>query len=198
MNGLENIIRQIGDNARSEIDRVNTDAAAQAETIEKRYRAQAEKEAAELAARAQKNAAEREERLVSVAQMEARKTLLAARQTMVEKAFDGALEALCALPDGEYAETVAKLLAHAAPGGQGQVLFSAQDRKRVGDAAVKKANALLGEKGKFTLSDETRNIRGGFILVNGNVEVNGSFETLVRLQRGEMAHEVAQQLFPEA
>jgi V/A-type H+-transporting ATPase subunit E len=62
---------------------------------------------------------------------------------------------------------------------------------------VAKANAALGGKGKLTLSDETRPIRGGFILVNGSVEVNCTFETLVRLQRGEIAGEVAKQLFPE-
>ena len=35
-------------------------------------------------------------------------------------------------------------------------------------------------------------------LVDGNVEVNGTFETLVRLQRTQNAGAVAKQLFPEA
>ena len=53
------------------------------------------------------------------------------------------------------------------------------------------------EKGKLTLSPEDRPIRGGFLLVDGNVEVNGTFETLVRFQKGTMASEVAKILFPE-
>ena len=35
------------------------------------------------------------------------------------------------------------------------------------------------------------------LLVDGSVEVNGTFETLVRFQKGTMASEVAKILFPE-
>ena len=55
----------------------------------------------------------------------------------------------------------------------------------------------VGEKGKLTLAPETRPIQGGFLLVDGSVEVNGTFETLVRFQKGTMASEVAKILFPE-
>ena len=76
------------------------------------------------------------------------------------------------------------------------MILSAGDRTRVGADLVARANALL-KGGKLTLSGQTRPIRGGFILKNGNVEVNGTFETLVRLQRTETAGAVAKLLFPE-
>lgn len=47
----------------------------------------------------------------------------------------------------------------------------------------------------LTLSEETRNIMGGFIMVDGDVEINCTFETLVRLQREMLEKEVAQILF---
>lgn len=65
----------------------------------------------------------------------------------------------------------------------------------MGAAVVAAANRLLGEKGELTLSQETRSIQGGFVLVNGDVEVNCTFETLVRLRRGTMAGETAKLLF---
>ena len=49
--------------------------------------------------------------------------------------------------------------------------------------------------GKLTLSGETAPIQGGFILKDGNVEVNCAFDTLVRLQKAETAGQVAQRLF---
>ena len=49
----------------------------------------------------------------------------------------------------------------------------------------------------LTLAEETRPIQGGFILVNGRVEINCTFDTLVRLQRSETAGSVAKQMFPE-
>ena len=45
---------------------------------------------------------------------------------------------------------------------------------------------------------ETLPIQGGFILRSGNVEVNCTFDTLVRLQKAETAGAVAKKLFPEA
>ena len=52
--------------------------------------------------------------------------------------------------------------------------------------------------GGLTLSQETRPIKGGFILKDENVEVNCTFDTLVRLQKAETAGTVAKKLFPEA
>ena len=196
MNGIEKITQRIEADAQAEIDRILSEAREEADQITGRYKAQAEAEAASLAARNKKTAAEREERLVSVAQMEARKVGLAAKQEMVEKAYVRALEKLCAMPDKKYVETVAVLLVQAAPDGLGTVIFAPAERKRIGAEAVALANKKLGN-GKLTLSEETRPIRGGFILKNGNVEVNGTFETLVRFQKGTMASEVAKILFPE-
>ena len=56
--------------------------------------------------------------------------------------------------------------------------------------------AVMGKSGgKLTLSGETAPIQGGFILKDGNVEVNCAFDTLVRLQKAETAGQVAQRLF---
>lgn len=196
MNGIERITQRIDGEAQVEIDRITADAKEKAAQIAAKYRTQAEREASDLSARNVKAAAEREERLVSVSQMEARKVTLAAKQEMVEKAFSLALDQLCSLPEKDYIDTVAGLLILAAPAGRGQVIFSEKDRDRIGAAAVMEANRRIG--GKLILSDETRPIRGGFILSDINVEVNCTFETLVRLQKGEMAGEVAGRLFPKA
>ena len=157
--------------------------------------------------------------------MEARKTALATKQELVERAYALALEKLCALPEKEYTEVLAKLLVQASSTGREEVVFSSQDRERIGKAAVARANEMLaaaaapdlpsasGKVGEIlgkvvagvsaiaqgtamlSLSEETRPMRGGFILKDQNVEVNCTFETLVRLQRAETAGAVAKKLF---
>lgn len=228
MNGIERITQRIDADAQTEIDRILGEAQTEADRITARYQAQADAEAADLAARNQKAAAEREERLVSVAQMEARKVSLAAKQEMVEKSFDLALQTLCAMPEEQYISVCAALLVQAAPNGKGAVIFSAEERARLGAAVVSKANAMLAKEvapelpkdltdskvgallnkvvagvsalaqgtAMLTLSEETRPLKGGFILSDGNVEVNCTFDTLVRLQRAETAGAVAKHLFP--
>lgn len=195
MNGIEKITQRIDAQAQTEIDQILARARADAAQITERYQSQADREEADRKTRNEKAAAEREERLVSVAELDARKAALVAKQKMVSAAFALALKKLCSMPDEDYTKTVAELLVKAAPDGRGSVVFSAEQRQSIGPAAVAEANRLLGEKGKLTLSDETRKIRGGFILVNGDVEVNSTFETLVRLQRGVMAGEIAKLLF---
>ena len=196
MNGIEKITQRIETDTQAEIDRILGDARAEADDITDRYQAQANNEAAELAAKNQKAAAEREERLVSTAQMEARKVGLAAKQEMVEKAYDLALEKLCSMPDEKYVQTVADLLVQAAPNGHGAVIFAPAERERIGEAAVRAANEKL-HGGKLTLAEETRPLKGGFILSDGKVEVNCSFDTLVRLQKAEAAGAAAKKLIPE-
>lgn len=63
------------------------------------------------------------------------------------------------------------------------------------DKVVTGASALLAGTGMLTLSEQTRPTKGGFILSNGDVEVNCTFDTLIRLQKGTLAGQVAKVLF---
>ena len=195
MNGIERITQRISADAQAEIDRVLGEARAEAEKIAARYQAQADAEAADLDAKNKKAAAEREERLAGTAQMEARKAALAAKQEMVERAYGLALQKLCSLPEEKYTAVLAELLVQASSTGKEEVVFSEKDRRKVGKAAVDKANKDGGKK--LVLSGETRPIQGGFILRAENVEVNCAFDTLVRLQKAETAGAVVKKLFPE-
>ena len=193
MNGIDTILRRLDTDAKAEADAVLKKARQEAADITARYQAQAAQEAARLAARNEKAAEEREERLVSAAQMEGRKTILAAKQTVMEQVYDKALEKLLSLPRTQYIEVLAALLAQASPEGRGEAIFSAADRETAGQAAVDAAHAKTG--GHLMISAEPAPIRGGFLLRQGSVEVNCAFETLVRLQKTETAGLVARKLF---
>ena len=193
MNGIEKITQRIASEAQAEMDRILGDARDEAGRITASYRAQADAEARELAAKNEKAASQHEERLVSAAQMEAHKIQLAAKQEMVEKAYIQALDKLCAMPEEQYVAVLADLLVKASSNGKEEAVFSKEDRERVGKAAVEKANQLSGKQ--LRLSEETQPIRGGFILKDKNVEVNCTFETLVRLQKAETAGAVVKTLF---
>ena len=219
MNGIDKITQRIGADTQAEIDRILADAAVQAEAAADKFRTQAEAEDRDLLAKSERAAAEREERLVSAAQMEARKTLLTAKQEMVERAYQRALEKLRSLPQEQYVELLAALLVRA---------FSPEDREGAGKAAVARANELLAKEAApelplgdgvvanllnkvaagvsafaqgtamLAVSEETRDISGGFILKDGRIEVNCTFDALVRAEREQTAGEVAKLLFPEA
>lgn len=194
MDGIEKITAKIAADAQAEIDRLTAEAKAEADAITAAAAAKAQAITAELTAQGERAAAEREERMTSVAHLDARNTSLAAKQTMLDKAFELALNKLCSLEDEAYVELLAKLLVKASRTGKEQVAFNQADRDRVAKAAVARANELISG-GSLTLAEDTRAIQGGFILVDGRIETNCAFETLVRLERSNMAGEVAKTLF---
>ena len=230
MEGIEKITAKIVQDAQAEIARMNQETDEKVRSIAEAAQAQADKETADALARGQRAAQERLERLKSAAKMEQRKLELAARQEMLAQAFELALEKLCSLPEEEYVQLLTRLVLEASTTGKEQLVFSPQDRARVGKQVVVAANeamvkqvapelpdaisdtkvgAFLGKvvnsttamvtgTGMLTLSEETRPMKGGFVLVDGDVEVNCSFETLVRLQREKLEKEVDQVLFPKA
>ena len=188
------VIDENGKATEAEIAAIRAEARRQADEITARYEAQAKREAEEIAARGRRSAEERQARLASVAQLDARKLELAAKQEMLAKAYDRAMERLTRLPDEEYVGLLAGLAAEASSTGREEVILSQKDRARYGKQVVTQANERLGD-GHLTLSVQTRPIRGGLILSDGDVEVNCTFETLVRLLRGEMDRTVVEVLF---
>jgi len=195
MDGIEKITARILEDAKCEADEIAAQAKQKANEVAERYAKQAQQEAQAILTRGEKAAAERLERLESAADMERRKMLLAAKQQVLAEAFEQALENLCSLPEQEYIDLLAGLAIKAAHSGKEQLIFSAADRARVGKQVVMAANERLGGRGALTLSEQTRNFRGGFVMSDGDVEVNCAFETLVRMQRETLEKEVADVLF---
>ena len=192
MNGLERITSRIEAEAKNEVHTIVENGRKEISEAVDGWVQKIEAERKELAERNEKAAAEREERLKSAAEMDARKTILAAKQELVEEAYAAALDQLCKLNGQEKIDLLADLLVRASSSGTEEAVFSAADRD-VGARAVEKANAASGKK--LTVSKDAAPIRGGFILRDKNVEVNCAFETLVRLQKAETAGAVAKILF---
>ena len=194
MDGIEKITAKIAADAQAEIDQLTAQAKAEADAIAADAAAKANAITTQLNAQGERAAAERQERLLSVAQLDARNAALAAKQATLDKAFDLALTKLCSMEDEAYTELLAQLLVKASRTGKEQVAFNQKDLDRVGKNAVARANELLSGA-TLTLAADTRSIMGGFILVDGRIETNCAFETLVRLERANMAGEVAKLLF---
>ena len=77
-------------------------------------------------------------------------------------------------------------------------MFNAKDQAACGQAVVDAANALLSQQGKpgrLSMSPTTRDLRAGFVLQQGDIEVNCAVETIAELCRSDLAAQVAEVLF---
>lgn len=195
MNGIEKIMERIIQNAEQEIAEVSREAQAKAEEITARYTEAARKEEDEILSRGRTAAEERMERLAGAALLDSRKLELSAKQEMLNRSFDTALERLMSLPENEYAALLARLAAKASRNGKEEILLSEEDQSRVGEKIVQEANRLIPGGGSFSLAKDTPQIKGGLILRDEDIEINCTFESLIRRLKSELATELAGVLF---
>lgn len=198
MNGIEKITERIAAQNDTDIKALMNRAEAQAKAVYEGYAAAADDDYKATVKKGEKDARERVERLGSVAQLEARKLQLAAKQEMLEKAFELAYQKLLSLPEDQYAQLLTRLAVGASTTGSEALIFSQTDRSRYGKRVVIAANEQLGKEGRtgnLTLSEESRDFQGGLYVQDGNVETNCTFRALIRLQRQNTAKDVAAVLF---
>jgi len=195
MNGIDKIIARLQSDTQTEIDALNAETEARCAALRAEY---AEKAQAVYDARIRTGTEEcrvQGERLASAADMESRKGMLAFKQSLVSDAFLGAVKQLTELPRDEYVSFLAGLAAKAAADGTEELVFNAKDAAAVGADVAKAANALLGAKGRLTVSSQTRDIPGGVIVRQGDIETNCAVDVLVQMQRSALASQVAEVLF---
>lgn len=198
MDNIGKITERIVDDAKAEAARIEADAKAHCAEIAAQSDKAAQDEYWKLFRKGTSEAALHLERLNSAAQLEAKKQLLREKQNIISQTFDKAVSMMCSLPTDVYVSFLARLAFAASDTGREEIVLSAADRERCGKAVCDKTNSLLssqGRRGSLTLSRQTRDIRGGLILINENIEMNCSIETLVGGQKNALSGEVAKILF---
>ena len=198
MKGIDKITSRIIADAEAECRDVKRESDERCAAVRAENEKRAQDEYWRLVREGVKDTEQRVQRMDRTARLEAKKSVLNMKQEAVSRAFDLAKDKIAELPERDYVAFLAREAAEAAITGQEEVIFCERDRKSVGAKAVKAANELLAAKGMpglLTLSDATRDMAGGLMLKQGDIEVNCTVDTLLDLSRGELAAQVAQVLF---
>ena len=192
MKGTEKIIAHIEADAKAQADVILAEAREKCAAVKAKYDEQAARLYSDRIRDGVKFCQDQEDSALRISRMEARKSVLAVKQEMVEKSFDLATKQIVSLPDDQYVAFLADLVKKAGPAGDEEIILNAADRARIGEALVKAVNA---GGAKMKLSKETRDLIGGLILRRGSIETNCSVELLVELCRGELSAKLADVLF---
>ncbi|MCX7843048.1 MAG: V-type ATP synthase subunit E family protein [Clostridia bacterium] len=198
MTGVEKIKDRILEEARRQVKEGVENAEAEAEGIIETARKEAEEKRRALIDKAKAEAENVRKRLLAVAELEARKEKLKARQEIVEEAFARAMQRLCSMPDEQYQAVLADMIINSVETGEEEIILSPSDKSRLKRGFVEDINqraAAKGLKGNISISQRSADIRGGFILKSGDVEINNSFEVIFRMKRDELEGEVFNLLF---
>lgn len=138
--------------------------------------------------------AEYGKRILSQIDMRKRQAILAGKQEIIADIIGKAQEKLQQLDDAPWQDMIMKLLQKAVRAGDGEILFSESDRKRVSaDFAGMISKAASSAGGTLKVSDETADIRDGFILRYGGIDENCSLKALFE-EKQEQLQDVVHQL----
>ncbi len=197
MAGAEKLIEKIIGDAQRDAESYWHDAEEKKKDLRDKLNKDIEKRMAEISRMADEAVRENKKRLAAVYDLEYRKQLLAAKQEMMSEVKALAFEKLAALPDEKYLSLLKQRLIDCAANGIGGIIVS-KSEKRITKAFLDDVNKALKEKagaGEIKLSDEKRDMTGGFVYVNGGLEIDMSLEALLNEAWQQSETDVAAVLF---
>lgn len=182
MNDAEEAAKVVLSHAESESDEILAAAGRRAE---------------ELVEQARNKGAKDKEKLINrrkaVAGIDGRKIVLEEKQKLIGVCFDKAIDKIISMDKNDYVKFLASTVKRTGFT-EGELIFNGEETKEIGPELIKVlADEIDGSQIK--LSDETQNMRGGYILRNGSVFINGTIEALVEEAKEDLVAEVAKELF---
>jgi V/A-type H+-transporting ATPase subunit E len=198
--GIDRIKEQILEDAQVDAERIITEAEDRARALKEKKAEEAGNLRQRLIEESSLKAQERKRRMLTAANLEMKKNILAVKQEMINKVLEEALNAIEQMPVAEYRSIIAEMLMDTVISGDETVVFSERDQDRLDAGFLAGVNIKLreqGKKGELKLAPQRGRFRSGFVLVYGGLEINNSFESIIRMSRNELESEVAEILFGE-
>lgn len=177
MSGLDHIIESILKAAKADADEILRTADEEVGEIQKA----AERTVAEIEENAKDQIARETEKQRQMAEsadkQNRRQTLLRAKIEMINTVLDAAKAEIAAMPTDEYFAMLYQIFVNQHITADGEIYFSAIDKKRLPADFIERLNSVGG--GKITLADSDRNIENGFIVRCGKIEINCTIASLM-------------------
>ena len=197
MSGIDKILQEIEEEGRAAADRITQEAGEKIENLRKEILEKAQARCEEIRAQGGRESRGILERGASGAELLSRRMILEAKQELLAELLRKAQESIYQMENHEYFALIRRIVAKNALPRPGELLLSPEDRERLPDGFETELAGLLPEGGSLKVSSETRDIRGGCVLLYDGVEENCSIEALFSAGKDEMTDLARSILFRE-
>ena len=195
MSGIDNIVQKINEDSQQKIKQLEEETAIQIKEINALEDKKAQEIIDKLSAEADKKEEAIRRNAKSGAEMANRQELLATRQQMLNVAFEKALEAMKQMDSSKKSAFVKAMVLSSAKGDE-KIVASSSDSVYT-DSLLSELNSALraeGKQGELTY-DLTSERIDGLILKKDGMEINLTYEEVIRQIKGEIDSEVSKILF---
>ena len=195
MTAQEQILKGILDDANKTADDILKNAKEQADVILEAAKKEAKTASGETVSAALKKAVTIKENAESSATLILRDARLKRKIREIEEVLEKATEEICKLSDEEYFDIILKMAKNKADNKNGELFLSATDLAKRNTEylkdGIKKSGLML------TLSTAPADIKSGFLIKYGDIEINSSFSAIVQEKKELLEDTVNAALFTE-
>lgn len=194
---VQPILDRIEQDARADASAILEKAKKRAHSIEEQANEALQRAREEMVENARLQVLEQSKRMISMAELDARKEDLRHKRLLLDEAFSTALIKMNEMP-AEKARAYGLSVLLSTSSGDEMVIASTQS-PWCDEAFIKEANAALlsaGKKGQLALAQEQAALgSGGFLLRRTGMEMNCTYQAMVEMARPALEAEVAALLF---
>ncbi len=195
---IKDINNKIISDARIQAEKIITQAEDNANNIIKKGEKEANNIKNVISYKNTQEASLKKSKILTEANLKAKKTILLEKQNIIEDVFDKALEIILKLNDKEYHNFIKKLILDNIEIGDETIFIGSSDQRKISESFIEDINKELkskGEKGVLKLSLSYLPIKGGVVIGYGKIRKNISLELLLKNVREESEMQISKILF---
>lgn len=181
---LEDILKKIEEEANKEIENIVTvwdkKIKDEKETIDKKIKKMYEEEIQKI----EKEIEQKERKRILDAKLEQRNTILKKKIEIINDIFSKVFDRVLKYDERKYFNIILDLIKKGSETGKEEIILNKKDKEKYGK------KILESLKGQYKISEDTRNIKGGVILKDGNIETNLSLDFIFKDKREKLEQEV--------
>lgn len=196
MSGLDKIIADIGESAQNQYNDIIAAAEKEADALLKSEKTAADSDAESYVNRAKERIKTAENAEEASNEMLLRQGILKAKLSIIDETREKAVNEILVLDEKEYFAALKKvILGNYLKASSGLLRLNEADRKRLPADFLNTLNKELSNGASLKLDEKTANIRGGCILVYGDIEENCSFDAIAASLKDTLRDETYKILF---
>lgn len=195
---IKDIKAKIISDAEIEANKIINEAANKAKEIKE----EAEKEGRDIKSKILKRINQeilfKKGKIITEANLEAKKTILLEKIKIIDETFKKALENIMNLDDEPYRNFIKKIILDNIDKGDETIFISTLDKDRITKDFIQEINYNLeakSKKGNINLSPSYLQIKGGVVIGSNNIRKNSSLELIFKEVREELEIKISQYLF---